>query len=140
MMNQPGHFWVYILQVKGGNYYTGYTTDLSRRYSEHVRGTARCRFTRSFPPVRIEQCWEVYGTAGDAKRVEHFVKQRPRIVKTDLIRNPFKLCNFLHCSENVSFIIKPCTKEYLDEISESCTKGATGYAKAGEGETPGKRR
>jgi len=35
-------YYVYILECKNDRYYTGYTTDLERRYQEHVEGSPKC--------------------------------------------------------------------------------------------------
>ena len=52
-------FFVYILKCSNGSLYTGYTTDIKRRYQEHLSGSAKCKYTRSFPPVRIAACWKL---------------------------------------------------------------------------------
>ena len=35
-------YFIYILECSNGSYYTGYTTDMERRYQEHLDGTADC--------------------------------------------------------------------------------------------------
>ncbi|MCF6768431.1 GIY-YIG nuclease family protein [Thiotrichales bacterium 19S11-10] len=45
-------YYVYILECREGRLYTGYTTDLDRRFKEHCSGIAS-KFTRSFPPEKI---------------------------------------------------------------------------------------
>lgn len=43
---------IYVLQLQGGHYYVGSTSDLRRRYQEHQNGTG-AEFTRRFPPMNI---------------------------------------------------------------------------------------
>jgi len=87
-MKEREYYWVYILQVSGGKYYTGYTADLSQRYQQHLNGTAKCKYTTTFPPVKIEQCWKVFASRGTAMRVENLVKRKKRKEKEHLIENP----------------------------------------------------
>lgn len=128
-MGGSGCYWVYILLVKNGTYYTGSTSDIHRRYAEHVSGTGRCRYTRSFPPVCISQCWEVQDSRGAALRIEQFVKRKTRKIKTDLIRNPALLADMLRKSGMIDFRVEPCASDVLDDINNLHEK-----------ETPGKRR
>ena len=67
-------YWVYILICQNGAYYTGYTADLKRRFGEHLAGTAKCKYTRSFKPIKIALSWEVKN-AGLAKRLESHIKK-----------------------------------------------------------------
>ena len=48
-----GEMWfVYLLECRNGKIYTGITTDVQRRFDEHLKGTG-AKFTRSNPPVQI---------------------------------------------------------------------------------------
>lgn len=90
-------FWVYILNCSNGNYYTGYTTDLARRYQEHLSGTAKCKYTRSFKPSGLAQCWEVEGSKITAMKMEAFIKKMTRREKEELILNPNQLTEKFSC-------------------------------------------
>ncbi len=85
---EPRWYWIYILQTRGGRYYTGYTEDLARRYRQHRMGDSRCRFTRGFPPEGVARCWRVYGTRGVALRIEALIKRQNRRAKERLIQEP----------------------------------------------------
>ena len=81
-------FWIYILECEDGSYYTGYTVNLARRYRQHVEGKAGVRYTRSHRPVRIAQCWRLFGDVGTALKVESLIKRRGRPLKDRLVENP----------------------------------------------------
>lgn len=81
------YYWVYILLCENGNYYTGYTTNLERRYLEHVKGTSKCKYTRSFKPVNIAQSWQ-FCDKTTAMRVENYIKRISHAKKVYLIENP----------------------------------------------------
>lgn len=83
-----GYFFVYILLCENGAYYTGYTTDLKRRFIEHCSGTAKCKFTRSFKPLRIEKSWEVPADKGIAMQIERYIKTLSKLEKQQLIHTP----------------------------------------------------
>jgi putative endonuclease len=85
------YFYVYILQCNNNSYYTGYTTNLERRYQEHVKGTIKCKFTRSFKPLYIAQSWKIYGNKNIAMKIEKYIKSLNREKKEHLIQFPDKL-------------------------------------------------
>ena len=43
---------VYTLELSGGNYYVGWTTDLNRRLYEHFNG-AGAKWTKEHKPIRV---------------------------------------------------------------------------------------
>lgn len=88
-------YYLYILECSNGAYYTGYTTDLERRYAEHQAGSAKCKYTRSFPPKRLAASWQLEGDLSSVLRLEAAVKQLSREEKTVLIAQPDSLFIFL---------------------------------------------
>lgn len=88
-MNTTEH-WVYILHCNNGAYYTGYTIDLERRYQEHVVGTSKCKYTRSFKPVCIAQSWK-FADKTTALKVESFIKKLSKAEKEKIILHPENL-------------------------------------------------
>ena len=90
-MNQANYFWIYILECENGHYYTGYTKDLVRRYKQHLAGTSGAKYTRSFKPKRIAQCWKLFDSIGTALKIEQFIKRQPRKMKTHLVEQPHEL-------------------------------------------------
>ena len=88
------YYWVYILFCQNGAYYTGYTTDLVRRYQEHLAGIAS-KYTRSFKPVRVAQSWQVVGNKSLAMKIECAIKKMSKKQKEELILYPERLHSFL---------------------------------------------
>lgn len=84
-------FWVYILRCSNNTYYTGYTNNLTKRYAEHVNGTGRCKYTRSFKPVALAQCWEIKESKSLAMQLEAAIKRLSKAKKESLINQPTTL-------------------------------------------------
>ncbi|EKD72252.1 MAG: hypothetical protein ACD_45C00727G0001, partial [uncultured bacterium] len=69
------HYWVYILHCENDTYYTGYTSDLAKRYQSHMNGTGKCKYSRSFKPLGIVQCWKINGDKLLALQIERYIKK-----------------------------------------------------------------
>jgi len=80
--DEAGHF-VYIVECADGTYYTGYTTDVDRRVSEHNAGTG-ARYTRGRTPVTLIYT-ETYATKSEAMSREYAIKQLRRRQKERLV-------------------------------------------------------
>lgn len=80
-------YFIYILECHNSAYYTGYTTDIKRRYQEHVNRQAS-KYTRSFPPRRLAVCWQIDGALSSALKIEKIIKCLPRADKETLVTNP----------------------------------------------------
>jgi len=88
---------VYILHCANGSLYTGYTSDLVRRMREHFSGSAKCKYTRSFKPLNVAQCWQVKGDKALAMKVERFIKKLNKEEKQQLMMDPHLLARFFPC-------------------------------------------
>ena len=75
--------WFYILRLRSGQLYVGATTDLERRWEEHVSGDA-CRTSKLDPPVAIVHT-EEHPTFADARRREAQVKRWCRAKREALV-------------------------------------------------------
>lgn len=84
-------YWVYILLCCNNSYYSGYTNDLAKRYRSHVDGTGRCKYTKSFKPEKIAQCWEIHGDKAFAMQIERSIKKLSRIEKEMIIAEPVSM-------------------------------------------------
>ena len=80
------NYWVYILICENGSYYTGYTNHLLRRYREHVKGTNKCKYTRSFKPIQLAQSWG-FADKVSALKAEKLIKKLTKEEKKRLIIN-----------------------------------------------------
>lgn len=84
-------YWVYILHCENDTYYTGYTNDIKKRYQSHLDGTGRCKYTRSFKPLRIAQCWKINGDKSFSMKIERMIKKSSRAEKEKFIAHPESL-------------------------------------------------
>lgn len=82
-------YWIYILHCENDCYYTGYTTNLTRRYQQHLDGTAS-KYTRSFKPLKIAQSWRV-NDKSLAMKIESYIKKLSREEKQHFLLHPDKL-------------------------------------------------
>jgi putative endonuclease len=82
------NYWVYILLCSNQSYYTGYTDNLEKRYDSHLNGTGGCKYTRSFKPLKIAQCWLIKSDKLLAMQLERRIKKFSRQEKLALILNP----------------------------------------------------
>ncbi|TAL59821.1 MAG: GIY-YIG nuclease family protein [Legionella sp.] len=88
------NYWVYILLCSNNTYYTGYTNNLVKRYHSHLDGSGKCKYTRSFKPLGIVQCWKVVGEKLLALELERYIKKLNRKEKVQLIQTPSLLSEF----------------------------------------------
>ena len=84
-MKKDKNWQVYIIQTKTGKLYTGITTDIKRRLSEHMnkRGAKYFRLENPQEVVFIEDC----KNRSEATRREHEIKRFNRNEKLKLIKN-----------------------------------------------------
>jgi putative endonuclease len=87
-MTKRSWFWIYMIECDNGAYYTGYTNNLARRFRQHLDGTANVKYTRSYKPVRLAQCWRLYDTVGTALKVESAIKRGGTAIKRRIVDDP----------------------------------------------------
>ncbi len=75
---------VYILRCRGDRLYTGITTDLERRFSEHGGTEKSARFTRAFRPETVAAAWKTDSRSA-ALKLEARIKKLTRREKDRLI-------------------------------------------------------
>ncbi len=90
-------YYVYILLCENDSFYTGYTTDIKRRYKEHIKGTTKSKYTRSFKVKSLAQCWQILGSKSTAMKAENYIKKLSKKEKENLILNPGELSNVFLC-------------------------------------------
>lgn len=76
-------WYLYLLECQDGSLYTGITTDVDRRFAEHLGGKG-ARYTRSHPPRRLLASAPVGGRS-DALKAELALKALPRAEKLTAI-------------------------------------------------------
>lgn len=81
-------YWVYMLLCENNTYYTGSTNNLEKRYQSHINGTGKCKYTRSFKPIKIAQSWEIPEGKVRALKLERAIKALSRLEKEKLITQP----------------------------------------------------
>ena len=91
-------YYVYMIQCCNNTYYTGYTTDLERRYKEHTQGSDKCSYTRSFPPKKLVAYW-CFDHKSDALKEEARIKKLSRENKIKLVEHYLFGLNFGSFSE-----------------------------------------
>lgn len=82
------HF-VYMLQCAGNRIYTGYATDVERRFKTHCAGKG-AHFTKAFPPEKILKTFETE-TKSEALSLEIKIKKLSRAQKELLILGQFEI-------------------------------------------------
>jgi putative endonuclease len=98
---------VYLLLLSNGSYYAGFARDVRQRYQRHLQGSGS-RLARSFPPVRLAQCWQVRGGRSQAQQVEAFLKSCTRTDKHRLVSDPALLAEWLRQRRGLRMRPKPC--------------------------------
>ncbi len=79
---------VYMIRCGNGSLYTGITTDVERRFSEHQKaGPRAARYLKGRGPLSLVLASET-GDRATALRVEHRIKGFPRARKERLIQDP----------------------------------------------------
>lgn len=72
-MSQVVPWFLYLLECEGGSIYTGITTDVQRRFGEHLAGTG-AKYTRSRRPLLVLGTMAFDGRA-EASRAEAAMKR-----------------------------------------------------------------
>lgn len=72
-------WYLYLIECEDGSLYTGITTDVERRYAQHVAGKG-ARYTRMKKPVRLVGFREC-GSRSAALKAELALKKLPATTK-----------------------------------------------------------
>ncbi len=97
-------YYIYVLRCKDSSLYTGITTDIKRRYREHMEKRG-AKYTKSRGVERVELYFICYGR-GDASRVEYFFKHLKKEKKEELILDFLKLEEYIE--KKLKIKIKKC--------------------------------
>lgn len=78
-------WFVYIIENEKGHFYTGITTDLERRFSEHLNSKKGAKFFNTGLPVRMV-FKKKFLNRSLASKYEYFIKTMSRPQKQELIK------------------------------------------------------
>ena len=78
---------VYMIRCSDDSLYTGITTDVARRFSEHQSGTVGSKYLRGRAPLELVLERQVGGRSL-ASKIEHRIKKLPRPEKETLLSLP----------------------------------------------------
>lgn len=77
-------WYTYILQCVDDSLYTGITTDLERRLTEHNTSNKGAKYTKTRRPVKLKY-WETFDNRSIAAQREYEIKQLSKKLKLNLI-------------------------------------------------------
>jgi putative endonuclease len=80
--------YVYILECSDGSWYTGWTSNIYKRFKAHQSGHG-ARYTRSHYPMRIIHL-EMYEDPSEARKREYAIKRMSRKEKEKLVAGQLK--------------------------------------------------
>ncbi|MDX1415049.1 MAG: GIY-YIG nuclease family protein [Candidatus Promineifilaceae bacterium] len=76
---------LYMIRTNNGDLYAGISSDVQRRFAEHVAGGNKCaRYLRGKSPLRLVFSHNI-GSRSDALKAEAAVKKLPKSAKEALI-------------------------------------------------------
>ncbi len=90
-LNTQSFFWIYILELENGKYYTGYTNDIERRFAEHRGRKTGAKCMRISKPKVLARSWRIFAERSTCMKIETLIKQQSHEKKKQLIRDPESL-------------------------------------------------
>ena len=80
-------YYIYILRCEDNSLYTGITTDIKRRFSEHKNKSSQsANYTKTHNVLSVEALISTE-ERGDALRLEYLIKKLTKRQKEDAIKN-----------------------------------------------------
>ena len=78
-------YYTYMLRCEDNSIYTGITTDLNRRFYEHINKTEKCaKYTLKHQVTKIEIAWES-DSRKLACKLEYYIKKNTKMNKEKII-------------------------------------------------------
>ena len=88
-------YYTYMIRCKGNTLYTGITTDIERRFSEHSdKDEKGAKYTKSHAVEKVEAVWESENRS-QASKLEFALKKLTKQQKEELILDNGKFDIFL---------------------------------------------
>ena len=101
-----------------------------KRYRSHLDGSGKAKFTRSFKPLGIAQCWRLENAGrGIALRLEAFIKKHQRAGKIRLIEAPATLAEAFEAYSGIAVELKIEAIDCLEQQAQqqnTAIEGKTG--------------
>ena len=92
-MDKP--YYVYLLRCTDGSLYAGITTDVKRRFAEHLSGSVKgAKYTKTHPPKAIAAVWQAENRSV-ASKIEWKLKHLTKAQKEALCKEPERLAEFI---------------------------------------------
>lgn len=95
-------WFLYIIRTGQGHLYTGITTDVARRFSEHEQGKVGAKYLRSKGPLTVVYQIEI-GERSLTAKAEYAIKKLSKARKEALVAQQLTrddLLAMLHLNEN----------------------------------------
>ena len=84
-------YYIYMIRCQDNSIYTGITTDLKRRMSEHFNKDEKCaKYTSSHDVKRLERVWST-SNRSLASKLEYNIKKLTKKEKENLIKNIYQI-------------------------------------------------
>ena len=95
-------YYIYILRCNDNSLYTGITTDVIRRFNEHLADNKKgAKYTRKHIPIKIESIWET-ANKSLASKLEYYIKKLEKSKKENLILYENKFNEYLENKIDIS--------------------------------------
>ena len=79
-------YYTYMIRCKDQSIYTGITTDIKRRWQEHLKKEEKCaKYTKRHSVLKIETAWETENRILASKLEFHIKKDLTKLKKEKLI-------------------------------------------------------
>ena len=79
-------YYIYMLRCRDNSIYTGITTDIDRRFKEHLeRKWSKSKYTAVHEVVKMEAVWETEDKKS-ASKLEYHIKKLTKTQKEELIK------------------------------------------------------
>ncbi len=78
-------YYIYMIRCVDHSLYTGITTDVQRRYQQHVSGVG-AKYTRAHKPQLLEAYWSC-SDKSLASKMEYYLKKLNKQQKEDIIKD-----------------------------------------------------
>ena len=98
-------YFIYIVRCLDNSLYTGITSDIKKRISEHYYQKKQCaKYTKSHKVVELSAVWSAIDKSS-ALKCESRIKKLPKEEKEKLILNG---CDFEECTRVKNISIEDC--------------------------------